>query len=262
METKFQGYLEIAMAYGLAVGTRLLGAILLWVVGRFVIRVLLRMLDRSTSLRKLDETLARYLHSVVAVLLNILLFASLLSVFGVDTTAFAGLLAAAGIAIGVAWSGLLSNFAAGVFMIVLRPFRAGDDVVAAGVAGKVHSIGLFVTAIDTADNVRTTVGNGKIFSETIQNFSTNPYRRVELRAQLAHGADHDAAIRVVREKLPQIPEVMKTPAPGAAIVDFTAAGPVLAMSAFCANAHYGAVHAAMVRLVLEDLAKLNLPVPA
>ena len=108
--------------------------------------------------------------------------------FSVETTSFAAILAA-GIAIGMAWSGLLANFAAGAFMIVLRPFKVCDFVTAAGVTGTVKEIGLFVTAVVTPDNVLTMLGNNKIFSDTIQNFSANPYRRVDLKAQLAHSVD-------------------------------------------------------------------------
>ncbi len=86
----------------------------------------------------------------------------------------------------MAWSGLLGNFAAGVFLMVLRPFKVGDAVTAAGVTGTVTEIGLFSSSIDTADNIRTYVGNSRIFGDTIQNFTTNPHRRVDIRVQLAH----------------------------------------------------------------------------
>ena len=114
------------------------------------------------------------------VLLNIALIVALLGFFGVETTTFAALLAAGGVAIGVAWSGLLANFAAGVFIVILRPFKVGDFVTAGGVIGTISHIGLFGTNIDTPDNVQTMVGNNKILSDTIQNFSSNPYRRVDL----------------------------------------------------------------------------------
>jgi small conductance mechanosensitive channel len=221
----------------------------------------LKLLEKNTGLRKLDETIARYLHSVVSVLLNILLVLAILSVFGVETTTFAGLLAAAGVAIGVAWSGLLSNLAAGVFMVVLRPFKAGDFVTAGGVTGTVQTIGLFVTAIDTMDNVRAYVGNNKIFSETIQNYSANKVRRVDCVAQLAHGADHQAAIRLLREKIAAIPRVAADPAPQVEILEFTLAGPVLAVRPFCHTDDYWSVYFATNRIIREDLGKLNLPVP-
>ena len=118
-----------------------------------------------------------------------LLVIGILGYFGVETTSFAALIAALGIAIGAAWGGLLSNFAAGAFILVLRPFKVGDYVLAGEVEGTVRAIGLFTTAIDTPDNVNTMVGNAKVMNGTIKNFSHNPFRRVDLTAQLDHTVD-------------------------------------------------------------------------
>ena len=192
------------------VGLRLLGAIAIWIVGRWLIGVVLRMIGTGLRKQKIDPTLIRYIHSAVAVLLNIVLVIAILGFFGVETTSFAALIAAAGVAIGVAWSGLLSNFAGGVFLVILQPFKVGDFITASGVTGTVEEIGLFVTTLNTPDNVKTIVGNGKIFADTIQNFSANPYRRVELTAQLAHGVDPQAAIALLKPALLQVPNVMES----------------------------------------------------
>ena len=158
-------------------------------------------------------------------MLTVALIVSILGFFGVQTTTFAALFAAGGVAIGVAWSGLLANFAAGTFLVVLRPFKVGDEVTAAGVTGTVESIGLFGTVINAPDNVLTIVGNNKIFSETIQNYSANPYRRVDLAATIHNTVDHDRAIRLVRRRLDTIPHVLQTPAPEVDVLQFTPAGP-------------------------------------
>ena len=179
----------IALDTGTRVGLKMLGAIVLWVVGRMLIGIVARMAHNALERQRVDTTLARWIGSVIVVALNIVLVIAILSIFGVETTTLAALLAAAGVAIGMAWSGLLSNFAAGAFLIVLRPFHAGDFVTAGGVTGTVQEIGLFATTFTAPDNVRTIVGNAKIFSDIIQNYSTNPYRRVDLMAQLAHGVD-------------------------------------------------------------------------
>ncbi len=122
-------------------------------------------------------------------ILTIALVIGILGYFGIQTTSFAALLAGAGLAIGAAWSGMLGNFAAGAFMLVLRPFKVGDFVSMGGVTGTVHELGLFGTTLITPDHVLTTVGNGKVFGETIQNFSALPVRRVDRIAQLAGGVD-------------------------------------------------------------------------
>jgi small conductance mechanosensitive channel len=186
----------------------------------------------------------------------------LLGVFGVQTTTFAALLAAAGIAIGMAWSGLLANFAAGVFLVVLRPFKVGDQITGGGVTGVVKEIALFVTTIDTADNIQTIVGNSKILSESIQNFTANPYRRVDLTAQIAHAVDIDDAIRRLRVRIVAIPNVLAEPAPVIEIIDGTPAGPVLAIRPFTANATYWAVYFATSRMIREEFSLAGYPTPA
>ncbi len=146
-----------------------------------------------------------------------------------QTTTFAALIAAMGLAIGMAWAGLLANFAAGAFLLVLRPFKVGDLITAAGITGTVHEPGLFVTTFDTPDNDRTFVGNNKVFSDSIQNFTANPYRRVESTAQISGAADPRPAIARLKERLAAIPNVANDPAPDVTILTFTPFGPVLAV---------------------------------
>jgi small conductance mechanosensitive channel len=244
---------RLLLTYAVPIGGKLLGALLLWIVGRTVIRWVRAVARHNLEKRKLDVTLVRYLDSVLGVVLNLLLFLAALSLFGVETTSFAGIIGAAGVAIGLAWSGLLSNFAAGVFMVVLRPFKVGDMICAAGVTGVVHEVGLFATTIDTADNIRTFVGNNKIFGDTIQNYTTNPYRRVDLKAQLANGADTTLAISLLRARLGKIANVIDDPAPSVELLEFNLAGPVLAVRPFCHNNHYWDVYFATNEAILAEL---------
>ena len=261
MNDTIQKYVDTAVQIGMNVGLKILGALVLWIVGRIVVRALLSMIDKGLTAKKLDATVTRYVGSVAGVMLNILLVLAVLSVFGIETTTFAGLLAAMGVAVGVAWSGLLSNLASGVFMIVLRPFKVGDYVIAGGIEGTVHAVGLFVTEIDTPDNVRTFVGNGKVFSDTIKNFSANSYRRVELVAQLSGDADLDKAISTLKEKLKTIPNVVKKPEPTVEVLTFTLSGPVLAVRPFCHTDHYWDVYFATNKVINDELGKLGFPAP-
>lgn len=254
-------HLDQIIALATLVGGRIVGAVVLWVVGRMIIRGLLRLTERGFLQQKLEATLIRYLNSAIRAVLNMLLVIAVLGVFGVQTTTFAGILAAAGVAIGLAWSGLLSNFAAGIFMMMLRPFKTGDFVSAAGVTGTVHSIGLFATEIDTPDNVRTFVGNAKVFTDTIQNFSANGYRRVDLTAQLAHGVSPDEAIRLLRARVAGIAHVLASPAPVVEVLEFTPSGPVLAVRPFCHNDHYWDVYFATNRAIVDEFGKAGFPVP-
>ncbi|WP_224248418.1 mechanosensitive ion channel family protein [Hyalangium gracile] len=243
MNTDFNALTADLLTKGTSVGLKLLGAIALWIIGGWMVNLAVRLVRKAMAVRKLDATIARYAESALNVLLKVVLVVAILGYFGLETTSFAAVLAAAGVAIGTAWSGLLSHYAAGIFMVVLRPFKVGDAVTAGGVTGTVEEIGLFSTVINTADNVRTFVGNNKIFSDTIQNYSANAHRRVDLVAQLSHSDDHRAAIKILAERLAQIPNVMQTPAPAVFIDHFTMAGPVLAVRPFCHTNSYGQVYA-------------------
>jgi small conductance mechanosensitive channel len=243
------------------VGLKILAAFVLYMIGRWLIGLVIRLMQRGLESQRMEPTLMRYLGSIVSVLLHVALVIALLGYFGIETTTFAALIAAAGVAIGVAWSGLLANFAAGVFLVILRPFKVGDFITAGGITGTVKEIGLFVTTLDTPDNVQTYIGNNKIFSDNIQNFSTNPYRRVDLVAQLNHGVDHRAAIQLLKEGLSRIPHVLPTPAPDVEIFQFNLNGPVLAVRPYCHTDHYWQVYFDTNRLIREAFGSAGYPVP-
>jgi small conductance mechanosensitive channel len=240
---------------------KLLGALALWMAGRWLIGVALKVLGRALTRNDVDVTVSRYIETSLTVLLNIALIVSILGFFGVETTTFAALLAAGGVAIGLAWGGLLSNFAAGVFLMGLRPFRAGDSVTAGGVTGTVYAIGLFNTSLNTADNVLTIVGNSKIFNDTIQNYSANPYRRVDLTATIDHSVDHQVAIELLRQRVVTIPNVLSTPPPEVDLLQITQAGPVLCVRPYCATKHYGKVYFDTNRMIREAFTAAGFPPP-
>lgn len=260
-EQEISRYQDIFVTALTDVGFKVLAAIVFWVVGRWLIGLAIRLLRASLERQKVDPTLMRYVGSIVNVTLNILLVIGILGYFGVQTTTFAALVAGAGIAIGAAWAGLLANFAAGAFLIVLRPFKVGDFVTVAGTVGTVTEIGLFATTINTPDNIATVVGNNKIFADNIQNFSANPFRRVDLKCQLAGGADHKAAIALLRERIAAVPNVLASPAVDVEILEFTLVGPVLAVRPYCNNDHYWQVYFDSNRVIREALAEAGFPAP-
>ncbi len=242
-------------------GLKILGALAIWIIGRWVISLVIALTRKGMEARRVDATLITYMLASISVALNIALAIAVLGVFGIETTSFAALLAAAGIAIGAAWAGLLSNFAAGIFLIILRPFKVGDFISVGGVTGTVRAIGLFGTTIDTPDNVHTIIGNNKVFSDNIQNFSTNAYRRVDLTAQLNGSVDHNEAINVLKAKLATIPNVMKNPAPEVAISTFTMSGPVLVVRPFTHTDNYWQVFFDGNRIIRESFAEARFPSP-
>jgi small conductance mechanosensitive channel len=258
---EMNAFVTSAVATLTAVAWKVAGAIVLWLIGRWLISIAVGMVRRALAGKLADQTLSRYLQTGISVLLNIALIVAILGYFGVETTTFAALLAAGGVAIGVAWGGLLANFAAGAFLMFLRPFKVGDFVSAGGVTGTVETIGLFGTQINTPDNVLTTIGNNKIFADNIQNFSANPHRRVDLTATISNAVDHRDAIRLLTERLARIPNVLASPAPSVEILQFTPAGPLLCVRPFCHNDHYWQVYFDTNRMIRETFGEAGFPAP-
>jgi small conductance mechanosensitive channel len=161
----------------------------------------------------------------------------------------------------VAWGGLLTNFAAGAFLVFLRPFKVGDCVTAGGVTGTVEAISLFGTTINTPDNVLTIVGNNQVFSGTIQNFSANPFRRVDLTATINNAVDHRQAIQLLKERLARVPNVLTTPPPDVDVMQFTPAGPMLCVRPYSRNEHYWQVYFDTNRLIREAFGEAGFPAP-
>jgi small conductance mechanosensitive channel len=244
-----------------SVGLKIIGAIVLYMVGRWLIGFAISMMQRVLTARNFDPTLQRYIANILAVVLNIVLVVAILGYFGVETTSFAALLAGVGLAIGAAWSGLLGNFAAGAFLIIFRPYKVGDYVVAGGVEGTVTEIGLFNTTITSPDNVVTIVGNNKVSGDTIKNFSTHSYRRVDRTAQLAFGVDPLDAIARLKPLLADIPNVVADPAPDVEIIDFNAMGTVLAVRPYCHTSHYWQVYFDTNKLIAATFGQAGYTAP-
>ena len=261
IEQDISRYQDIIVTTATDVGLKILAAIAFWFIGRWLIGMVLNMVRASLERQKVDPTVLRYLGSVITVTLNVLLVVGILGYFGIQTTTFAALIAAGGVAIGLAWSGLLANFAAGAFLVVLRPVKVGDFVTVAGITGTVTELGLFTTTLNTPDNVQTIVGNNKIFSDTIQNFTVNPFRRVDLKCQLSGAADHQAAMALLREKIATVPNVLAEPKVDVEILDFTLVGPVLVVRPYCHNDNYWQVYFDTNRMIREALAEAGFPAP-
>lgn len=254
-------YLTMLKTSAYDIGLKLLGALLIWIVGNWAVGLIDKVVIRSLKARRIEETLIRYVTAALSAMLKIALAVGVLGYLGVQTTTFAALLGAAGVAIGMAWSGLLSHFAAGAFLVVLRPFKVGDFVEAGGVTGTVEEVGLFVTKINTPDNVLTMIGNSKVFSDTIKNYSSNKFRRVDLTAQLDHGADVAQAVSILKLAMSKIPNVCAEPAPDVEIVAFTLAGPVLAVRPYCHTDHYWQVYFETNAAIRNELGKAGFAVP-
>ncbi len=241
---------------------KVLAALAFWIIGRWLIGRVIAVVQAAMNRNHVDPTLTKYIGSIVAVALNIALVLGILGYFGIQTTSFAAMLAGAGVAIGAAWSGMLGNFAAGAFMLVLRPFKVGDFVSIGGITGTVHELGLFGTTIVTPDNVMTIVGNGKVFGDTVQNYSALPARRVERTAQLAQGVDPLDAIARLKAAIAQIPNVVQSPAPEVNLLDFKLEGPVISVRPYTHTDNYWQVYFDTNEAIARVCKEAGWPVPA
>lgn len=244
LDTLFRTYL-------VPLGWHVLGAVAVWIVGGWVINLIRAALHRSLRARRVDATLSRYVDASAAVLLRVLLLIAVLGVLGIQTTSFAALIAAAGIAVGAAWAGLLSNFAAGLFLLTFRPFKVGDVIAAGGTSGTVREIGLFVTSIDTPDQVLTYVGNNKLFADNVQNFSANPFRRVDLTAQVPPSVNLLESIGRLREQVRRVPNVLAQPEPSVEILTYNPSASVVTVRPYCRSEDYWQVYFDTNRVITE-----------
>jgi small conductance mechanosensitive channel len=258
-----QSVLQFITEQGATIGTRFVIAILVWWVGRRVIRfgmgLFKRLMERNGAF---DRTLIRYLVSIVHVLLTVALLIGILDLIGIQTASLAALIAGIGLAIGTAVGGLLTHFAAGAFLQLLRPFKVGDVVTAGGVTGVVKELGLFNTSIVSGDNVLHYVGNNKIFSDNIQNSSAMPYRRVDCVCKVANSVDPLEAIEKLRTGLELVKNVKADPAPQIEIIALTLEGPSICVRPYAATEHHWQVMSDTHKMIVKVLAQAGYPSPA
>ncbi|MEX0589029.1 MAG: mechanosensitive ion channel family protein [Cyanobium sp.] len=240
---------------------KLVGAVALWIAGGWLIQLAMRLLRKSLRHSALDATVVSYLINILSAVLRVILVVAVLGFFGIQTASFAALLAGAGVAVGAAWSGMLGNFAAGVFLQVFRPFSVGDFITAGGVTGTVEEIGMFVTSMLAPDNVRNIVPNGKLFGDTIQNYSVHGFRRVDLVAQLDNSADVTRAIGLLKQGLKTVPNQAEGQEAVVEVLEFSERGPRLAVRPFTHTANYWQVYFDTNRMIVDVLGANGFPVP-
>jgi len=198
-------------------GLRIIGALAILFIGRIIVGIITRIVRRLMVKNEVDETLIGFISSLVKVGLMIFVFISAAGTLGIDTTSFAAIVAAGGLAIGFALQGSLSNFAAGVMLIIFRPFKAGNFVEAGGITGTVEKVRIFSTIMKSPDNKEIIVPNGKIIGDTITNFSAKETRRVDMVFGIGYSDDIKLAKDTFWEILNADERVLKDPAPTVAV---------------------------------------------
>lgn len=203
----FNKITEIAITYA----PKLVGAIIVWIIGGWVIKGLLKTFTKMLDRSKTDESLKPFLKSIINAALRVMLIISVLTMLGVEMTSFIALLGAAGLAVGMALSGTLQNFAGGVIILVIKPFKVGDVIEAQGYIGTVKEIQIFNTTLKTADNKTIIIPNGGLATSSLINYSTEENRRVEWTFGIGYGDDTEKAKVILKELCEADERILKDP---------------------------------------------------
>ncbi|HAC22290.1 MAG TPA: mechanosensitive ion channel protein MscS [Porphyromonadaceae bacterium] len=199
--------------FAVKLGGKIAVAILVFVIGKFLINLVVKMMRKLMEKRNLDASVRSFIDSFINILLTIILIFAVISVLGVDITAFAALLASAGVGIGMALSGNLSNFAGGLIILLFKPYRVGDAIDFQGVVGAVKEIQIFHTIMTTFDNKTVYIPNGSLSSGIITNFTHQQYRRVDWVIGVEYGTDYEYVKSVLQEMIDADKRIMNDPAP-------------------------------------------------
>lgn len=260
MEEYYELAIELLVTYGIsvlaAIATMLLG---FWAAG-LAQRMTLKGLGKT---KRIDETITLFVASIVKYLVIIVTVLAVLDKFGVETTSLIALLGAAGLAVGLALQGTLSNVAAGVMLLFFRPFKVGQFIDAGGVAGTVKSISLFTTHMNTSDNVYIIVPNSKIWGSAIKNFSHNATRRLELNIGIGYGDDIEKAISVVEGLIEADGRGLDDPAPAVVVGNLGDSSVDLKIRVWCNSGDLWALKCDLTRAIKEafDAEGIEIPYP-
>lgn len=247
--------------WGIEVGKDLLGAIIIYIVGRFIIKQVGRLLARILEKRKLEISVQTFLRSLVSILLNLILAFAIVSRLGVETTSFAALLASAGVAIGMALSGNLSNFAGGLIILVFKPFKVGDYIEGQNANGTVREIQIFHTILTTVDNKVIYVPNGALSSNAITNYSKQETRRAEWVFGVEYDEDFEKVKAVLQRIIDADPRILKDPAPMIALGALSASSVDIKVRAWAKTADYWDVYFDMNKIVYDTFNKEGIGFP-
>ncbi len=254
---------EVLTGYAVQYGTALIMAGVIFILGRWAARIAKRMVRAALKRANMDDTLVSFIGNVAYGLLMAFVVIAALSQLGVETTSLAAIFAAAGLAIGLALQGSLSNFAAGIMIIAFRPFKAGDFVTVAGTSGTVEDVNIFTTHLKTPDNKAIVVPNAAITGGIITNFSAKDTRRIDL----VFGIGYDDDIRRAKDILTRIVEgderVLKDPAPVIAVLELGDSSVNFAVRPWVKAADYWNVHFHLMETVKQefDAAGITIPYP-
>lgn len=248
---------DYVVQYGPGVVKVLLLLALAWIFARWARRAVERVLQRA----KFDLTLTKFFSNLVKWVILAVAAVAILGQFGVQTATFAAVFGATGLALGLALQGSLSHLAAGVMLLVFRPFKIGDGILVGGQSGVVNEIDLFTTSLDTGDGRRIIIPNGQIFGNVIENQTFHARRRVDLAIALAGDSDIDRCMAVLLEAAQATPGVLAEPGPAAVLVDLAGGGQNWSVQVWAKNAEVGEVRRKLAKRVREAITREQLSGP-
>lgn len=255
LDPQFTG--PLVMGWGL----KLLAALLIYVIGRWVAKALTRWVGRAIIKANVDATLSRFLSSIVYMVLIVFVVLTALSALGVNTTNFLAILGAAGLAVGLALKDSLSNFAAGVMLVFFRPFKMGDYIEAAGISGTVVSVKIFNTILRTSDNRVITVPNALIYADTITNFSAEDKRRIDLVIGIGYDDDIARAKALIQGVLGQDDRILDEPPPVMLVVELGESSVDIAVRSWVNSGDYSQVRSDLLEHIKRALEAAGLSIP-
>jgi small conductance mechanosensitive channel len=239
----------------------IVGALVILVAGYMLAGFARSLLRNLFSRRNIEATIGGFVGNIAHALIMTFVVITVLGQLGVDTKSFAAIIAAAGLAIGLALQGGLSNFAAGFLIVVFRPFKAGDTINGGGIEGKVEEVQVFSTTLNTADNKRIIVPNSALIGGTITNYTTNPTRRVDLQLAVGAGQDLDKAHAALLALATADPRVLKEPAPAVGNVKLIDLGTQMELRCWCRTADFGGLGSDLIARAPQALADAGIKGP-
>ncbi len=260
---ELQDWIDKGVEFASTYGLKIIGAIVIWIIGSWIIKKIIRGVKHLMNKKEYDESLQKFLLNLFGWVLKILLIISILGQLGVETTSFAAILAAAGLAIGLALQGSLGNFAGGVLLMIFKPIKIGDLIEAQGEVGVVKEIEIFTTKLTGLSNKEIIIPNGAISNGNIINYSTEGTRRVDLIFGIGYDEDIKKAKEVMMNVLSAHPKILKDPMPSVNVSELADSSVNFAVRPWCKTEDYWAVYFDVTentKLAL-DAAGIEIPYP-
>ena len=255
-------FLSKAVEIATAAGSKIILALLIWIIGSIIVKKIVKVVTGLKSMEKLDPTVRSFFANFVKIVLYIVLVLSIISVLGVPMASVVAVLASCGLAVGMAMQGALGNLAGGIMLMIFRPFKVGDYIVAAGDEGVVQELSLFYTVVNSLDNKRITIPNGALMNSNVQNFSAEDLRRVDLTFNLTGGRDISEVQQIIIDTMSKNDKVLQDPAPFASPLEGIPGGLSYTARAWTKSENYWDVYFDLMKAIPTALGDAGVAGPA